>query len=117
MAEGTSGTTIDAIAEFLLGGADVGQECDGIERAILIAQSLLHGCRPLWMSQRPFIGRRRSMIALDHSRPFATLLLQLEGRLEEVDVEPCRRIKAAHHARRFDGAMICSEPCEGRGGR
>jgi hypothetical protein len=43
-----------------------------------------------------------SMIALDHLSPFATLLLQLEGRLEEVDVEPCRRTKAAHHARCFD---------------
>jgi hypothetical protein len=77
LAECTSGTTIDAIAEFLLGGADVGQECDRIERVILIAQSLLHGRRHLWMSQRPFIGRRRSMIALDHFRPFATLLFQL----------------------------------------
>jgi hypothetical protein len=32
-----SGTTIDAIAEFLLGCADLGQEPDRIERAILIA--------------------------------------------------------------------------------
>ena len=37
-----SGTTIDAIAELLLGRAELGQECDRIERAILIAQALLH---------------------------------------------------------------------------
>jgi hypothetical protein len=38
-----SGTTIDAIAEFLLNGADLCQQCDRIERAILLAQPLLHG--------------------------------------------------------------------------
>jgi hypothetical protein len=32
-----SGKTIDAIAEFLLGSANLGQESDRIERAILIA--------------------------------------------------------------------------------
>jgi hypothetical protein len=32
-----SGTTIDAIAEFLLGSTNIGQESDRIERAILIA--------------------------------------------------------------------------------
>src|SRR5260370_6755688 len=54
------------------------------------------------MRQRPRTGRRRRMIALDHFRSFAALLLQLERRLEEVDVEPCRRIEARHHACRFD---------------
>src|SRR5271169_1544202 len=97
-----SGTTIDAIAEFLLGRADLGQECDRIERAMLIAQPLLHGRGHLRMPQRPLTGRRRSMIALDHFRSFAALLLQLERRLEEVDVEPRRRIEATHYACRFD---------------
>jgi hypothetical protein len=32
-----SGTTVDTIAEFLLGCANLGQERDRIERAILIA--------------------------------------------------------------------------------
>src|SRR6202051_2168530 len=54
------------------------------------------------MRQRALIGRQRSMITLDHFSPFAALLLELERRLKEVDVEPCRRIEAAHHARRFD---------------
>src|SRR3954452_22395489 len=54
------------------------------------------------MRQCTLIGRRRRMIALDHLSPFAALLLQLERRLEEVDVKPCRRIEAAHHARRLD---------------
>src|SRR4030081_2180393 len=54
------------------------------------------------MRQRPLTRRRRSMIALDYFRPFAALLLQLERWLEEVDVEPCRRIKAGHHACCFD---------------
>src|ERR1700688_2839413 len=54
------------------------------------------------MRQRALIGRQRSMITLDYFRPFAVLLLELERRLKEIDVEPCRRIKAAHHARRFE---------------
>src|SRR6266699_2745416 len=54
------------------------------------------------MSQRALIGRQRSMITLDFFSPFAALLLELERRLKEIDVEPCRRIKAAHHARRFE---------------
>src|ERR1700688_1343362 len=54
------------------------------------------------MRQRALIGRQRSMITLDYFRPFAALLLELERRLKEVDVEPCRRIKAAYHARRFE---------------
>src|SRR6476659_3192920 len=54
------------------------------------------------MRQRTLIGRRWGMIALDHFSAFAALLLQLERRLEEVDVEPCRRIEAGHHARCFD---------------
>src|SRR4029077_6329692 len=53
------------------------------------------------MRQCTLIGRRWGMIALDHFSPFAALLLQLERRLEEVDVEPCRRIEAAHQARRL----------------
>src|SRR5271168_1241740 len=97
-----SGTTIDTVAEFPLGRANLGQECDRIERAILITQPFLHGRGHLGMGQRTLTGRRRSMIALDHFRPFAALLLELERRLEEVDVEPCRRIEAAHHACRFE---------------
>src|SRR5713101_2345334 len=54
------------------------------------------------MRQCTLIGRRRWMIAFDHFRPFAALLLELERRLEEVDVEPCRRIEATHHTRRFE---------------
>ena len=54
------------------------------------------------MSQRALIGRQWSMITLDHFCPFAALLLQLERRLEEVDVKPCRRIEAAHHAHRLN---------------
>jgi hypothetical protein len=42
------------------------------------------------------------MITLDYFRPFAALLLELERRLKEIDVKPCRRIEAAHHARRLD---------------
>ncbi|HEX5864535.1 MAG TPA: hypothetical protein VF014_09835 [Casimicrobiaceae bacterium] len=46
MAARVSGTTIDAIAEFLLGRADLRQECDRIERAMLLAQrsALLGHC-------------------------------------------------------------------------
>src|SRR3954468_14138937 len=111
-----SRTTIEAIAEFLLGRADLSQKRDRIERAIVLAQSLLHGRGDLRMRQRPLIGRRWSMIALDHFRSFATFLLQLERWLEEVDVEPCRRIEASHHACRFNTleATVAHEPTDHR---
>jgi hypothetical protein len=89
-----SGTTIDAVAKFLLSGPDLGQKYHWIERAILFAQLLFHSRGDLRMRQRSLIGRRRSMIAFDHFRSLAALLLQLERRLEEVDVEPCGRVEA-----------------------
>src|SRR5260370_42067323 len=94
-------TTIDAIAEYFLSRADLGQKFDRIERAIVIAQSLLHGRGHLRMRQRPLTGRRRSMIALDHFSSFAELLLQLEGGLEEVVVETSSRNEAGHHPRSY----------------
>src|SRR5215216_515825 len=42
------------------------------------------------------------MIALDHLGAFAPLFLQLERRLEEVHIEPGRRVEPGHHARRRD---------------
>jgi hypothetical protein len=56
------------------------------------------------------------MITFDHFRSFATLLLQLERRLEEVDVQPGRRIKASHHACRFDAveAAVAHQPAHDR---
>src|SRR6185295_6976815 len=86
------GTTINTIAEFLLSCAYLGQECDRVERPIPITQPFLHSRGHLGMRRRTLIGRRWGMIALDHFSAFAALLLQLERRLEEVDVEPCRRI-------------------------
>src|SRR4029078_11121644 len=53
------------------------------------------------MRQCALIGRARIMIALDHLGAFAPLLLQLERRLEEVHVKPCRRVEPSHHARRL----------------
>ena len=38
-----SGTTIDALAELVLGRADLGQQRHRIERAIVLAQPPLHG--------------------------------------------------------------------------
>jgi len=73
-----SGTTIDAIAEFVLSCANLGQQPDRIERAILIAQPFLHGRGHLGMRQCTLIGRRWEMITFDHFSPFAPLLLQLE---------------------------------------
>src|SRR5207342_447594 len=51
-----------------------------IERAILLAQPLLHGRGQPRMHQRPLTGRRRNIITFDHFRSFATLLLQFERR-------------------------------------
>jgi len=78
-----SGTTIDAIACC----ANRCQQRDRIERAILIAEPFLHGRGHLGIGQCTLIGRRWELIALDHFSAFATLLLQLERRMEEVDVE------------------------------
>jgi hypothetical protein len=39
---------------------DLGQECDRIERAILLAQPLFYGRGDLGMRQRPLTGRRRT---------------------------------------------------------
>jgi hypothetical protein len=72
-----SGTTIDAIAELLLDCTNLGQQCDWIEHAILLAQPLLDGRRRLRMRKCQLTGRRRSVIALDHFRAFAALVLSL----------------------------------------
>src|SRR5215471_18838270 len=58
-------TTCDAIAEFLLHGADLGQKRHWIERSILCAQLPLYGSWNLAMPQRAFVRRRWSMVALD----------------------------------------------------
>src|SRR6202011_412468 len=42
------------------------------------------------------------MIALDHFRALASLVLQLEGRLEEVGVQPRCPIQTFEHARHLD---------------
>src|SRR5258705_6091796 len=102
LSERASGTTVDAIAEFLLRCADLSQQCHGIERAVLLAQSLLHGLGDLRMCQSSLIGRRRIVIALDHLGAFAPLLLQLERWLEKVHVKPCRRVEPGHHAGGLD---------------
>src|SRR5208283_1782730 len=57
----------------------------------------LHGLWDLLMRQRPFIRRRRIMITLNHLGAFPALLGQFERWLEEVHIEPCRRIEAGHH--------------------
>jgi hypothetical protein len=57
LAARVSGATIDAIAEYFLSCADLGQECDRIASAILIAQPLLYGLGHLRMRQRPLTGR------------------------------------------------------------
>src|SRR6516164_2429333 len=53
------------------------------------------------MRQSSLIGRRRIMIALDHLGAFTPLLLQLERRLEEVHVKPCRGVEPSYHAGRL----------------
>src|SRR5271166_1535566 len=58
------------------------------------------------MRQRPLIRCRRIMITLDHLGAFPSLLGQLERWLEEVHVEPCRRIEAGHHT----GSLDAVEP-------
>ncbi|MEH2711669.1 hypothetical protein DXU06_45025 [Bradyrhizobium elkanii] len=54
------------------------------------------------MHQCSFVGRGWNMIALDHLRALASLVLQLEGRLEKVGVQPRCSIQTFKYARRLD---------------
>jgi hypothetical protein len=54
------------------------------------------------MRQSPVIRRCRGMIALDDLGALASLLLQLERGLEEVDVQPSGRKQASQSSRRFN---------------
>src|SRR3981189_1453097 len=73
-----------------------------IERAIKLSKTPLDGLAHLRMRQCAFIGRGRNMIALDHLRALASLVLQLEGRLEEIGVQPRCPIQTFEHARHLD---------------
>jgi hypothetical protein len=53
---------INAIPEFVLGRANLGQQHDRIERAILIAQPFLHVRGYVGMRQGTLIGRRWEML-------------------------------------------------------
>src|SRR6266511_26552 len=68
------------------------------------------------MRQRARIGRGWSMIALDHLRALAPLVLQLERRLEVVRVQPRRRIQTGKDARRLDPleAAVSDQPPDDR---
>jgi hypothetical protein len=57
LSERASGTTVDAIAEFLLRCADLRQQRHRIERAVLLAQPLLYGLADHGMCQSSLIGR------------------------------------------------------------
>jgi hypothetical protein len=97
-----TGTTVDASAEFLLRCADLRQQRHRIERVILLPQPLLYGFADHRMCQSSLIGRQRVMIAFDHLGALAPLVLQLERWLEEVHVEPRRRVEPANHASRLN---------------
>jgi len=73
-----SGTTIDAIAEFLLDRADLANSATGSSVRYCSRSRLFTAVAGLRMRQRPLTGRRRRIIALDHFRSLAALLLQLE---------------------------------------
>src|SRR5450631_4821511 len=92
----------DARAELRLGVPYLGQQGHGIERAIKLSKTPFDAFAQLRMRQSARIGRGRNMIALDHFRALASLVLQLEGRLEEVGVQPRCGIQAFQHARRLD---------------
>ena len=89
------------LAELVLCRADLGQQCYRIETAIGLAQPPLDGLGQLGMSQRSLVRRRWRVIALDDLCTLAALLLELERRLEEVHVQPRRRVKTCHHAGRL----------------
>src|SRR5215211_831687 len=91
----------DPLAELVLCRADLGQQRHRIETAIGLAQPPLDGLGQLGMSQRSLVRRRRHVIALDDLCALATLLPELERRLEEVHVQTRRRVKTRHHAGRL----------------
>ncbi|MCK1730987.1 hypothetical protein IVA82_39340, partial [Bradyrhizobium sp. 142] len=88
----------DAGAELRLGGPHLGQQGHGIERAIKLSKTPFEAFAQLRVRQSARIRRGRNMIALDHLRALAPLVLQLEGRLEEVGVQPRCGIQAFQHA-------------------
>src|SRR5262245_16317601 len=105
-------TSLNAMTQLLLSGTNLSQQSYWIKRAVLRAQTLLDCLVQFWMLHGALIGRYRSMIALDDFRPLASLLLQLEGRLEEVHVEARRRIEPGQHFRGFHAveAAVADEP-------
>src|SRR5712664_1746664 len=97
-----TGAGADARAKLRLGVSHLSQQSHRIERAIKISKTPLDGLAHLRMRQCAFIGRGRNMIALDHLRALASLVLQLEGRLEEIGVQPRCSIQTLQHARSLD---------------
>jgi Aldehyde dehydrogenase family len=93
---------VDARAELRLGAPHLGQQGHGIERAIKLSKTPFDDLAQFRMRQCARIGRGRNMIALDHFRALASLVLQLEGRLEEVGMQPRCGIQAFQYACRLD---------------
>src|SRR5690606_5381485 len=79
---------VDARAELRLGVSDLGQQGHRIERAIELSMTPFDDLAQPRMRQCSFIGSDWNMIALDHLRALVSLVLQLEGRLEKVGMQP-----------------------------
>src|SRR6476469_6979505 len=102
----------DSLTELLLRRTDLGEQLHRIESAVCLAQTALDRSCELRMCQSTFVRCGRRMIALDDLRALATLLLELERRLEEVHMQARCRVETCHHARRLDPieAPVADEP-------
>jgi hypothetical protein len=81
-------TTIDALAQLGLSGADLGEQYDGIGLRMELPQPHLAVLRDRGMGKDAAHRWRRRVIALGDPGADALLLLQLEGWLKQVRVQP-----------------------------
>ena len=80
--------TVRMIRQHLLGGTDLLQQLDRIQRAKLRSQSDFDRLAHVRPFEQPIAGGLWRVIALFNAGPVAGLGLELERRLKEIDVQP-----------------------------
>src|ERR1700677_2484726 len=103
---------VDARAKLRLSVPHLSQQSHRIERAINLSKTPLDGLAQFRVRQCARIGRCRNMITLDYLCAFASLVLQLKGRLEEVGVQPRCSVQTFQHAQTHAcrARLACAAP-------
>ena len=83
---------IDAFPELALSRADLREQYYRIGSGAELPQPVLGFVRDLRMRQHPIHWRRRRVVALDDPSTNTLLLFELEGRLEQVGMQPRRSV-------------------------